>query len=124
MNLHHDSILSKLGHRELRSVKITNAMHFRCLEGSVWITQHGEAEDLIVEQGTCVTLVKKGVVLLQALKTEAIYTLRPRIEGKGASAACSLETAIWPCKDFAAVAVRCLRSSECHGRRLSRSDCD
>lgn len=98
MNLDHDSILSKLGHRELRSVEVATVMQFRCLEGSVWITQHGEAEDLIVEQGSCVTLVKKGVVLLQALKSEAVCTLNSRTEEKGASAASPLET-VWPCKD-------------------------
>lgn len=87
MNLQHDSTVSKLVPRELRSVTITSAMRFHCLEGSVWITQHREVEDLIVEQGTCVMLVKKGVVLLQALGTEAAYSLEPFIEGAKASAA-------------------------------------
>jgi len=112
MNFQHDSTVSKLGHRELRSVAITNATQFRCLEGSIWITQHGETEDLIVEQGSCVTLVKKGVVLLQALKTEAVYTMEPRTEAVVASAACPQEAAIWPCKD------RLARSSAFEPRQL------
>lgn len=87
MHLHHDSTVSKLDPRELHSVTITDAMRFRCIEGSVWITQHCEVEDLIVEQGTCVILVKKGVVLLQALRTKAAYTLEPLIGGVKASAA-------------------------------------
>lgn len=66
-----NSTVSTLAPRELHSVIITDAVRFCCVEGSIWITQHGDIEDLIVEQGHCAILVKKGVVLLQALKAKA-----------------------------------------------------
>lgn len=75
MNLQHDSTVSRLVPRELSSITITCATRFHCLEGRVWITQHLEVEDLVVEQGACVVLVKKGVAILQALGAAAAYSV-------------------------------------------------
>lgn len=96
MILHQISTLSQLACRELRSVDISHPMQLRCVEGTVWITQHGVAEDLVVQQGTCVTLGCPGVVLLQALRARAVYSLTPRINGTDTADPCRMTTAIWP----------------------------
>lgn len=96
MILHQISTHSQLACRELRSVDISHPMQLRCVEGTVWVTQHGEAEDLVVQQGTCVTLGKQGKVVLQALKSRAVYSLTPRISGTDTADPCSMTTATWP----------------------------
>lgn len=93
MILHQISTLSQLACRELRSVNISHPMQLRCVEGTVWVTQHGEVEDLVVQQGTCVTLGKQGVVVLQALKTRAVYSLVPRINETDTAEPCGC---FWP----------------------------
>lgn len=93
MILHQISTLSQLACRELRSVNISHPMQLRCVEGTVWVTQHGEVEDLVVQQGTCVTLGKQGVVVLQALKTRAVYSLAPRINETDTAEPCGC---FWP----------------------------
>ena len=43
------TILAHLDHRELLCVEVGRGLSLQCLEASVWITQHGGCEDLIVE---------------------------------------------------------------------------
>ena len=72
MNNDVDTILVHLGHRELLSVEISKALHIGCIEGTVWITHHGDTADTIVESGTNATLTRPGVAVLQALKASKI----------------------------------------------------
>lgn len=72
MNNDVDTILVHLGHRELLSVEVTRALHVACIEGTVWITHHGDTADTIVESGKSATLTRPGVAVLQALKASKI----------------------------------------------------
>lgn len=72
MNIDVDTILVHLGHRELLSVEVSRALHIRCIEGTVWITHHGDTADTIVEPGKSATLTRPGVAVLQALKASKV----------------------------------------------------
>jgi len=62
------TILAHLDHRELLCVEVGRGLSLQCLEASVWITQHGGCEDLIVEPGGSITLARPGLAVIQALK--------------------------------------------------------
>lgn len=43
-----------------------------CLEGCLWITLTGERRDLILRGGQAVTLEKKGLLLVEALRDSLV----------------------------------------------------
>lgn len=83
MRFNSGTILVHLGHRELLCVEVGRALSVQCLEASVWITQHGGCEDLIVEPGSGVTLARPGLAVIQALKAGRVC-LRTLAEPAGA----------------------------------------
>lgn len=83
------TILVHLGHRELLCVEVGRGLSVRCLEASVWITQHGGCEDLVVESGRSMTLARPGLAVIQALKAGRVC-LRTLAEP-----ACSETYPIW-----------------------------
>lgn len=52
-----------------------------CLDGQVWITQHHDERDVVLEPGQCFVLDRPGLALVFAFQ-DAIVTVAPPVAGE------------------------------------------
>jgi hypothetical protein len=58
----------KLTRNQLRALRGDNRkVRIRCLEGLIWITQKGDDEDYLLQDGHEFTITRRGEVVLQGL---------------------------------------------------------
>ncbi|WP_442953238.1 DUF2917 domain-containing protein [Paucibacter sp. XJ19-41] len=53
----------------------------RCVDGALWVTQHNEGLDLLVEAGQGLILRRSGLAVVQALQTgcAGLWAPHPRL---------------------------------------------
>jgi Protein of unknown function (DUF2917) len=59
-------ILRQLRPREVLDIRDGRGLTVRCLAGSLWITQYGDTDDVVLEAGECFVLDRPGLALVSA----------------------------------------------------------
>ena len=52
--------------REVLDIRNGQGLAVRCLAGSLWITQDGDTDDVVLEAGECFVLDRRGLALVSA----------------------------------------------------------
>src|SRR5262249_44090484 len=52
--------------REVLDIRNGQGLAVRCLAGSLWITQDGDGDDVVVKAGQCFMLDRRGLALVSA----------------------------------------------------------
>ena len=52
--------------REVIDIRNGQGLAVRCLAGSLWITQDGDSDDVVVKAGECFVLDRRGLALVSA----------------------------------------------------------
>jgi hypothetical protein len=52
--------------REVLDIRNGQGLAVRCLAGSLWITQDGDTDDVVVQAGQCFALDRRGLALVSA----------------------------------------------------------
>jgi Protein of unknown function (DUF2917) len=65
-----------LNHREIMRIPHAAGAHVYCRRGSVWITQDGETQDLVLSPGDHVQLTQPGDALIFALEPASVLVER------------------------------------------------
>ena len=71
MSPHVSYIPRRLRAREVLDIRDGQGLVVRCLAGSLWITQDGDTDDVVVEAGQCFMLDRGGLALVSAPVTTA-----------------------------------------------------
>lgn len=75
-----EELLVHLNHRELLDINDGQGLAVVCIEGTVWITQSGDARDIVIRAGEAFILDKQGLALVAApvgQATIAVQRARP-----------------------------------------------
>jgi hypothetical protein len=67
-----DQIDIQLAKRGLLPVRVDSPMSFRCLAGTIWLTQLGKFTDVVLEPGQAASIDRRGEVVLQALEAGVV----------------------------------------------------
>ena len=66
MNPQVSYIPRRLRAREVLDIRDGQGLVVRCLAGSLWITQDGDSDDVVVKTGQCFMLDRSGLALVSA----------------------------------------------------------
>jgi Protein of unknown function (DUF2917) len=66
MALRPGTTLHQLRAREVLDIRDGQGLAVRCVGGALWITQDGDADDIVLEPGQCFTLDRPGLALVSA----------------------------------------------------------
>jgi len=66
MNPRFNPIPRQLRAREVLNIRNGKGLAVRCLAGSLWITQDGDNDDVVVKAGQCFQLDRGGLALVSA----------------------------------------------------------
>ena len=56
----------RLRAREVLDIRDGQGLVVRCLAGALWITQHGDTDDVVLNAGQCFVLDRPGLALVSA----------------------------------------------------------
>lgn len=82
MNAETNSSLMTLERREIIDVTEQAGNAILCLSGSLWITRHGQGEDIILEPGQSIVLDGRGCAVVQALGHSTLRVMRRVAAGR------------------------------------------
>ena len=66
MNPRFNPVQRQLRAREVLDIRNGKGLAVRCLAGSLWITQDGDTDDVVVKAGQCFELDRSGLALVSA----------------------------------------------------------
>jgi hypothetical protein len=69
--------LLQLGAREVLDIHNGRGLAVRCLGGALWITQHGDIDDIVLKAGQCFVLDRPGLALVSAPVGPATVLIEP-----------------------------------------------
>ena len=75
MNVALSRVSMQLGQRQFLQLTDAAGMSISCIEGCLWITQHGDSRDIVVRSHESFVLDRPGLAVIQAL-TDSIVGLR------------------------------------------------
>jgi hypothetical protein len=61
-----DTTLVQLRAREVLDIRDGQGLAVRCVGGALWITQDGDADDVVLKAGQCFVLDRPGLALVSA----------------------------------------------------------
>jgi len=82
MNPQVTHIPRRLRVREVLDIRDGKGLIVRCLAGALWITQHGDTDDVVLKAGQCFELDRPGLALVSAPVGSATVMVEKR--GRGA----------------------------------------
>jgi hypothetical protein len=71
----------RLRAREVLDIRGGQGLVVRCLAGSLWITQEGDTDDVVVKAGQCFTLDRRGLALVSAPVASAMLVVERAASG-------------------------------------------
>lgn len=57
---------------QVLSLRDAAGVRLRCTRGSLWLTQEGGGQDIVLEPGECFTVERDGLTLVSALKDGSV----------------------------------------------------
>ena len=67
--------------REVFDIRDGKGLAVRCLAGSLWITQDGDTDDVVLKAGECFVLDRRGLALVSAPVTPATLVVERATRG-------------------------------------------
>ena len=77
MNARPSTTLLQLRAREVLHIRDGRGLAVRCLGGSLWITQAGDTDDIVLKAGQCFVLDRHGLTLVSAPISPATVLVEP-----------------------------------------------
>jgi hypothetical protein len=71
----------RLRTREVLDIRNGQGLVVRCLTGALWITQHGDTDDVVVKAGQCFELDRRGLALVSAPMAPATLVVERATRG-------------------------------------------
>ena len=81
MTPHVSYIPRRLRAREVLDIRDGQGLVVRCLAGALWITQHGDTDDVVVTAGQCFLLDRRGLALVSAPVAPATLVVEKATRG-------------------------------------------
>jgi Protein of unknown function (DUF2917) len=81
MNPQVSYIPRRLRVREVLDIHGGQGLVVRCLAGSLWITQEGDTDDVVVQAGQCFRLDRRGLALVSAPVAAATVVVERETRG-------------------------------------------
>jgi hypothetical protein len=67
--------------REVLDIRNGQGLAVRCLAGSLWITQDGDTDDVVLKAGECFVLDRRGLALVSAPISPATVVVEKATRG-------------------------------------------
>lgn len=82
-----DEVNLEVRRKQVLSLRDAAGARLRCTRGSLWLTQEGGGQDIVLTPGECFTVERGGLTLVNALKDGSLLIAsapRPQVRNIGA----------------------------------------